>query len=78
MGVAAISYPRLLSTSAVRGMMNAMDAFQDMVASGEEVDRPDLLVSFEEVNALVGYDQLTEMEERYTAADDKKRAAAGD
>ena len=59
--------PRLLSTSAVRGMMNAMDVFQEMVASDEEVDRPDLLVSFDEVNKLVGYDTLTEMEERYAA-----------
>jgi 2-methylisocitrate lyase-like PEP mutase family enzyme len=79
MGVAAVSYPRLLSTSAVRGMTNAMDVFQEMVASGEEVDRPDLLVSFDEINALVGYERLTEMEERYTASDDRaKSAASGD
>lgn len=79
MGVAAVSYPRLLSTSAVRGMTNAMDVFQEMVATGEEVDRPDLLVSFDEINALVGYERLTEMEERYTASDDRApTAASGD
>lgn len=79
MGVAAVSYPRLLSTSAVRGMMNAMDAFQEMVASNEEVDRPDLLVSFDEVNALVGYDTLTEMEHRYAVeGDTAPKSAAGD
>ena len=79
MGVAAVSYPRLLSTSAVRGMMNAMDVFQEMLGSGEEVDRPDLLVSFEEINKLVGYDTLTEMEERYAAEDGADaKAAAGD
>ena len=72
MGVAAVSYPRLLSTSAVRGMMNAMDVFQEMLTTGEQVDRPDLLVSFEEVNNLVGYDALAEMEAAYTAAADKK------
>lgn len=77
MGVAAVSYPRLLSTSAVRGMMNAMDVFQEMLTTGEQVDRPDLLVSFEEVNALVGYDALAEMEATYTAAADRK-AASGD
>jgi len=75
MGVAAVSYPRLLSTSAVRGMTNAMDVFQEMVATGEEVDRPDLLVSFDEINALVGYARLTEMEERYTASGDRAPAA---
>ncbi len=65
MGVAAVSYPRLLSTSAVRGMMNAMDAFKGMLAGDQPVDRPDLLVSFEELNKLVGFDELTAMDERY-------------
>lgn len=70
MGVAAVSYPRLLSTAAVRGMTNAMDAFQDMLGSGKEVDRPDLLVSFEEINKLVGYDTLSDMEGRYAVEGD--------
>lgn len=65
MGVAAISYPRLLSTSAMRGMMNGMEAFKGMLAGSEPVDRPDLLVSFEELNALTGFDELTAMDERY-------------
>ena len=70
MGVAAVSYPRLLSTAAVRGMTNAMDAFQGMLGSGEEVDRPDLLVSFEEINKLVGYDTLKDLEGRYAVEGD--------
>jgi 2-methylisocitrate lyase-like PEP mutase family enzyme len=79
MGVAAVSYPRLLSTSAVRGMMNAMDVFQEMTATNEEVDRPDLLVSFDEINKLVGFDTLNEMEDRYAVdAPDAAKAAAGD
>jgi 2-methylisocitrate lyase-like PEP mutase family enzyme len=65
MGVAAVSYPRLLSTSAMRGMMNGMEAFKGMLAGNEPVDRPDLLVSFEELNKLVGFDELTAMDERY-------------
>lgn len=65
MGVAAVSYPRLLSTSAMRGMMNGMEAFKGMLAGSEPVDRPDLLVSFEELNKLVGFDELTAMDERY-------------
>ena len=65
MGVAAVSYPRLLSTSAMRGMMNGMEAFKGMLAGSEPIDRPDLLVSFEELNKLVGFDELTAMDERY-------------
>ncbi len=65
MGVAAVSYPRLMSTGAVRGMFNAMDAFMDMVAGDQPVDRPDLLVSFEEINDLVGFDELAALERAY-------------
>jgi len=69
MGVAAVSYPRLMSTGAVRGMMNAMDAFMDMVDGDEPVNRPDLLVSFEEINALVGFDELVEMDKKFAPAE---------
>lgn len=65
MGVAAVSYPRLLSTAAVRGMMNAVTAFKDMLDSGEAVDRPDLLVGFDEINKLTGFDHLTGLDETY-------------
>ncbi len=65
MGVAAVSYPRLMSTGAVRGMINAMEAFTDMVAGGQPVDRPDLVVSFDEINDLVGFDELVAMERDY-------------
>lgn len=69
MGVAMISYPRLMSTGAVRGMMNAMDALTDMIAGEETVERPDLLVAFKDLNALVGIDYLDDLEERYAAKD---------
>lgn len=75
MGVAAVSYPRLLSTSAVRGMMNAMDALDEMLAGDAPIDRPDLLVGFDEINALTGYDILTDMDNRYGVADAQPKAA---
>lgn len=65
MGVASVSYPRLLSTAALRGMMNAMGAFKDMLSGSEPIERPDLLVSFEELNDLTGFAELTELDERY-------------
>lgn len=75
MGVAAVSYPRLLTTAAVRGMTNAMEVFKDMLAGDQPVDRPDLLVSFEQLNSLTGFDELTEMDERYATAVTESRAA---
>lgn len=67
MGVAQISYPRLLTTAALKGMMNAMAVFKSEVVEGNKVvDRPDLLVSFDELNELMGLDVLDELERRYS------------
>ena len=70
MGVAMISYPRLMSTGAVRGMVNAMDALIDMIDGGETVERPDLLYPFKDLNALVGINYLDELEQRYAGPDE--------
>jgi len=65
MGVAQISYPRMLTGSAVRGMMNALDAFESALMSGETIDRPDLAVGFEELNRLMGIEAIEEMDRAY-------------
>ncbi len=70
MGVAMVSYPRLMSTGAVRGMVNAMDALVDMIDGNETVERPDLLYPIKELNALVGIEYLDELEQRYASPDD--------
>jgi 2-methylisocitrate lyase-like PEP mutase family enzyme len=67
LGVAQISYPRLLSAAALRGMMNALDVFKsDVLGENKSVDRPDLSVTFEELNDLMGMKALDELEKRYT------------
>lgn len=68
MGVAQVSYPRLLSTAALRGMLNAMEVFKEQVIEGNQVvDRPDLLVSFEELNSLMGFETLEELERAFAS-----------
>ena len=68
MGVAQVSYPRLLSTAALKGMINAMQVFMDeVVEKNNVIDRPDLLASFEELNDLMGFAELDELEKRFTA-----------
>jgi 2-methylisocitrate lyase-like PEP mutase family enzyme len=65
-GVAVVSYPRLLTTAAVKGMMNAMNVFKNEVVDQHKlVARDDLQVSFEEINDLMGMKQLDEIERRY-------------
>jgi 2-methylisocitrate lyase-like PEP mutase family enzyme len=65
-GVAGVSYPRLLSTAALKGMMNAMAVFQEeIVQHNRVIDRPDLLASFDELNDLMGMAQLDDLERRF-------------
>jgi 2-methylisocitrate lyase-like PEP mutase family enzyme len=65
-GVKVVSYPRMLTTAALRGMMNAMAAFKDeVIGKSRIIDRPDLQVSFEELNDLMGMGHLDELERRF-------------
>ena len=66
LGVAVVSYPRLLTTAAVKGMMNAMAVFKgEVVDQHRLVERDDLQVGFEEINDLMGMKELDDIERRY-------------
>lgn len=66
LGVATVSYPRMLTSAALRGMMNGLAAFQDSnLKADKPVPRPDLQVNFDELNALMGEEMLLELEEKY-------------
>jgi 2-methylisocitrate lyase-like PEP mutase family enzyme len=68
LGVGGVSYPRLLSTAALKGMMNAMAVFQEeVVRNNRVVDRPDLLASFDELNDLMGMAELDELEKKFAS-----------
>jgi 2-methylisocitrate lyase-like PEP mutase family enzyme len=67
-GVAVVIYPRLLTACALQGMQHGITALREAIRSPTVVERPDLAVSFEELNALVGFAELQERERRYTVA----------
>lgn len=73
MGVAVVIYPRLLTAAAIQGMKNAITALQESLQSGEVRERPDLLVSFEELNGLVGMADLERLEQRYLTPEQFQR-----
>jgi len=65
-GVAVVSYPRLLTTAALKGMMNAMKVFTEEVMGKKKlVARDDLQVGFEELNELMGMKELDRLEQKY-------------
>ena len=65
LGVATVSYPRLLSSAAIQGMKNAMMALNEQLETGHVVEHPALQVSFQELNELMGIGQLKDIERRF-------------
>jgi hypothetical protein len=63
--MAAVIYPRLLTACAVQGMKHGIAALRDAMRTPAVNERLDLSVSFEELNALVGFAELQERERRY-------------
>jgi 2-methylisocitrate lyase-like PEP mutase family enzyme len=70
MGVAMVTYPRMLSSAAVRGMLNAIAAFKDGMFNETPEEHPELQVNFTELSELMGLPELDAMEQRYRAAGD--------
>jgi len=70
MGVAMVTYPRMLTSAAVRGMQNALDAFRRNMFAEKPVERPDLQVDFAELSALMGLRELDAMEEKYAVTEE--------
>jgi len=65
LGVATVSYPRLLTSAAIMGMKHALGALREQVETGVIVEREDLQVSFGELNELMGIGELKEIERRF-------------
>jgi len=65
-GVATVSYARMLTSAALRGMMNALEAFAPTISADKPTQRPDLMVPFRELNDLMGLKTLEELEGKWT------------
>jgi 2-methylisocitrate lyase-like PEP mutase family enzyme len=67
LGVKAVSFPRLLTAAAIQGMKNALAVLGQSIEEGRAIDRPDLLVSFDELNDLMGIRQIRSLERSFAA-----------
>jgi 2-methylisocitrate lyase-like PEP mutase family enzyme len=65
LGVAVVIYPRLLTACALQGMKNGLELLKQSLDSGKVVDRPDALVSFEELHDIIGMHEVEELEQRF-------------
>ena len=62
LGVRRVSLPRMLPAAAIHGMREALTLMQRVVATGEPIDRPDVLVGIEDIVALMGYEEARALE----------------
>ncbi|HVZ10721.1 isocitrate lyase/PEP mutase family protein [Rhodopila sp.] len=65
MGVKAVSYPRMLTSAAIQGMKNALGVLTQSIDENRVIDRPDLLVPFDELNTLMGLPRIKELERKF-------------
>jgi 2-methylisocitrate lyase-like PEP mutase family enzyme len=68
LGVSVVIYPRLLTACALMGMKRGMELLQQSLDSGKVVDRPDALVSFEELHHIMGMEEIESLEQRFLTA----------
>ncbi|MBV7484058.1 oxaloacetate decarboxylase [Bordetella sp. BOR01] len=66
LGVKRISLPRMLPAAAIYGMRNALEEMKNVIATGEPVHRPDMLVGIEDIMELMGYEDMRALEKQLT------------
>jgi 2-methylisocitrate lyase-like PEP mutase family enzyme len=72
LGVAAVIYPRMLTACALRGMQRGLAFLKESLDTGKVVDRPDALVSFEELHKIMGIADVEALEQRFLTASQLK------
>ena len=68
MGVAMVTYPRLITAAAITGMRLALGVLKKSVAEGRIIERPDLVAGFDDLKDLMGLSKILELEERFLTA----------
>lgn len=64
-GVARVSYSRMLTAAAIRGMKLALQAFRENLEMEEPRERPDLVAGIEEITELMGYSFVNALESQF-------------
>lgn len=72
LGVAAVIYPRMLTACALRGMQRGLAHLKESLDTGKVVDKPEALVSFEELHEIMGIAEVEALEQRFLTASQLK------
>jgi len=69
LGVRRISLPRMLPAAAIQAMTTALSLMQEVIATGQPVDRPDLVAGIDDIMRLMDYDGARALEAQLLGAD---------
>lgn len=69
LGVRRVTLPRMLPAAALRGMQDALSLLVQTIPTGKTVDRPDMLMSIEEIWDLMGLADYSKLEARFNDLD---------
>ena len=72
-GVARVSFARMLPAAAIMGMMKALELLRDGMETGTVHDRPDLLVGMQEITDLMGYPFIDKLESEFLLEEELAR-----
>ncbi|MBI4193589.1 MAG: isocitrate lyase/PEP mutase family protein [Betaproteobacteria bacterium] len=64
-GVARVSYSRMLTAAAIKGMKDALRAFRENMETDQPPERQELVVGAEEISELMGYSFVNELEAQF-------------
>lgn len=78
LGVRRVTLPRMLPGAALMGMRNALALMQKSVETGEAYDRPDMVVSVEDITDLMGYALINQLERDFSLDEELQRRYKGD
>jgi 2-methylisocitrate lyase-like PEP mutase family enzyme len=68
-GVSVVIYPRMLTSAAVKGMMNVLSEFNRVKDEKRLNTSPELLVSFDELQGILNLNNILEMQSKYSLND---------
>ena len=66
MGVAVVTYPRLITASAITGMRMALEVLKKSSEEGIIIERPDLVIGFDDLTNLMDLPRFLELEKQFS------------
>jgi 2-methylisocitrate lyase-like PEP mutase family enzyme len=72
-GVARVSYARMLPAAAIMGMTRALNVFRESMETGTVYDRPDMLAGIGDITQLLGYPAVDRLETEFLLPEEMDR-----